>query len=521
MSGTAEKIENILMAFTVWDSKRSMWKNMNTFHFKLVALLAFTVFCYRITIATMGMYSICAAAALGLSDAAIYWLTVAVYIGEVIGCIIVGILSDVFGRRPVLLAGGIVFGIGSLVTATSTSYLLLWLAQFFNGFCLAIQAVAINLVIEYMAPEERGFAVISMASIYNLGNVFGVFLLWLGEYTEGSTGIDKWRNTSIFNACAMLVSFPVLYMLALESPHWLLSQGKEKEAFQLLAHVAKMSDVDYESAAAAAGGGGNSSESSLLLERSDSDDKSDDMRAPGAGGSSSSTSILSGDAATAPGSWDEVQSNLDKVWRRVLVIMTDVSRVSVNVALLCFWFFGGCLYYGLMLTITNLYAETTDDDDSDCSFDYTFYFLFFACGFLGALSTLALLPYFKRFQIAVWVTVAAIVCTAAMAIMLGAQGETAASKSVLFVLFFSITKMGQEVTGELKWVVTPPVFDSESRGTMTATLSALYRVGGIAIAILADSTAAYWVDYTIITFLTVIMLGTFFYIPMDSSKLVH
>ena len=99
MADTGALIERVLSEFTLWSKERSVTENMSTYHFSS-SLAELRLFCYHINIATLGMFSLCVADSLGLSTSAVYWMTVSLYFGEVIGCLMVGVMADVYGRSP-------------------------------------------------------------------------------------------------------------------------------------------------------------------------------------------------------------------------------------------------------------------------------------------------------------------------------------------------------------------------------------------------------------------------------------
>jgi hypothetical protein len=105
-------------------------------------------------------------------------------------------------------------------------------------------------------------------------------------------------------------------------------------------------------------------------------------------------------------------------------------------------------------------------------------------------------------------------------ILLAAMGTSAASTTVWFVVPLAIAKIGHEIMGEMKWMVTPRLFPSETRSTITAGMSAMNRVGGILIAIIVDSSAIVkWVDYLVFFILTLIVFGAYQFIDMENGAL--
>ena len=504
MADTGELIERALIDFSLWSNDKSAVENMSTYHFRLFSLLAFVVFCYHINISTLGMYSICLADSLGLGDAAIYWMTVTLYFGEVLGCLMVGAMADMYGRKPVIVGSSIVFGLGCLITATSNSYGILVLAQFCVGFCVAVQAVAIAMITEYAAPVERGVQVVLVGVIYNFGNIFGVFLLWSGSFHTG--GVDNWRYCSIFNVCAMAVAIPLMHFYIMESPRWLASQGREKEAIKVLEEIGSISNVDIKALLTGSGGGETTS---LIgaVPGENADEETVDTH--GSWKTSDSHSSIR-----------EVTDGFANVMMQALVkTVYDKEKSAQNWSLLTFWTLAGALYYGLLLSVTDIYSIGSDDDDT-CSFDYPFYFAFFTFGFLGSFGVMLMLPYATRYQIASYTTLGAAGSLFIMMILLAAMGTSAASTTVWFVVPLAIAKIGHEIMGEMKWMVTPRLFPSETRSTITAGMSAMNRVGGILIAIIVDSSAIVkWVDYLVFFILTLIVFGAYQFIDMENGAL--
>ena len=509
---TGELIERVLTEFKLWSADRSFMENVSTYHFKLFSLLSFTVFCYHINIATTGMFSLCVADSLGLSTSAVYWMTVTLYFGEVLGCLLVGVMADVYGRKPVIVGSSIVFGFSCLVLAVSNSYGLLLLAQVCVGFCVAVQAIAIALVTEYAAPEERGIQVVLVGVIYNLGNVFGIFLLWIGEFTESKTGIDNWRDMSLFNVCAMVISIPLMCLWIMESPRWLVANGREKEALKVLEEISQISKVDIRGILHQGEGAGPSTAliSSMAGLDVNGDDDADAGTIDTGGTWKTSDSTRS--------SIKEVADGFASVLDALKKTATDPEKRAQNWALLVMWTFAGALYYGLLLSVTDIYYVSTDDDDT-CHFDYPFYFLFFTFGIVGSFGVVLSLPYASRFQIASFTTLSAAGALFLMMILLVSMGTSSASTSFWFLLPLAIAKIGHEVLGEMKWMVTPRLFPSETRSTVTSGMSAMNRVGGILIAILVDSSVTEWVDYLAFFILTIVVFASYYLIDMENGAL--
>ena len=98
-------------------------------------------------------------------------------VGMMIGAMICGPLADQFGRRPVLIGCVLIFGVGSLLTATAQSVETLAGFRFLTGLGMGgAMPNAIALTSEYMPHRRRGTAVTTMICGFSLGAAVGGFV---------------------------------------------------------------------------------------------------------------------------------------------------------------------------------------------------------------------------------------------------------------------------------------------------------------------------------------------------------
>jgi AAHS family 4-hydroxybenzoate transporter-like MFS transporter len=95
-------------------------------------------------------------------------------VGMMIGALVSGPLADRIGRKPVLVACAVIFGVGSLLTATAQSIesLMVWRALTGLGMGGAMPN-AIALTSEYMPRRRRAGAVTMMICGFSLGAAVG------------------------------------------------------------------------------------------------------------------------------------------------------------------------------------------------------------------------------------------------------------------------------------------------------------------------------------------------------------
>lgn len=146
--------------------------------------------------------------------------------GMMLGAMFLGSLSDVFGRRKVILFGLMVVGVSVLVTAYVESIGLLILLRFISGLGAgAMLASQATLASEYSSERFRALAVAVVTAGYPLGAMFtGV----VGGYLVPEFG---WRSMFVAGGAVTLSLWFIAYLLLPESLQFLLNK-KPSNALQ-------------------------------------------------------------------------------------------------------------------------------------------------------------------------------------------------------------------------------------------------------------------------------------------------
>jgi AAHS family 4-hydroxybenzoate transporter-like MFS transporter len=141
----------------------------------LVALMcALIVFVDGFDAQAMGFVAPALTAALGISRGLLGSVISSGLVGMMVGALVSGPLADRIGRKPVLIACALIFGVGSLLTATAQSVesLMAWRAVTGLGMGGAMPN-AIALTSEYMPRRRRAGAVTMMICGFSLGAAVG------------------------------------------------------------------------------------------------------------------------------------------------------------------------------------------------------------------------------------------------------------------------------------------------------------------------------------------------------------
>jgi sugar porter (SP) family MFS transporter len=167
-------------------------------------------------------------------------LTSLLLIGAMIGALVAGKLADLIGRRPTVLATAALFVVGVAIAAFSPSYWILVLARVVIGVAVGSASMVVPLYIGEVAPPKvRG----ALVSFNQLAITSGILVSYLVDY--GLSSSQNWRLMFGLAAVPAILMF-VGMLFQHESPHWLVTQGREDEAHKILSKVRDESDIDAE-----------------------------------------------------------------------------------------------------------------------------------------------------------------------------------------------------------------------------------------------------------------------------------
>jgi len=176
----------------------------------------------------------------GLSSFQQELVTSLLLVGAVIGALGAGRVSDWIGRRLTVLITALVFIVGVLLAAFTPTYPTLLVARIIIGLAVGSASMVVPLYIgEIVPPRLRG----GLVSLNQLAITVGILGSYLIDY--GLSGTGNWRL--MFGLAAIPAAALFLGMLfQKESPHWLIRQGREDEARDVLRRVRNDNDIDQE-----------------------------------------------------------------------------------------------------------------------------------------------------------------------------------------------------------------------------------------------------------------------------------
>ncbi len=174
-----------------------------------------------------------------LSPAMVGWAASSAIWGCVLGAMFAGYLSDVFGRKRVLIITAVLFFVSSLGAAIPSNLTQFVVARFIGGVGIGAASMLSPLYISEIAPAKiRG----TLVSLYQLAIVLGINLIYFVNFRIAAHGDDVW-NAEIgwryMMGSGMLPAllFFVLLFLVPESPRWLIKKNRNDEALDTLEKV--------------------------------------------------------------------------------------------------------------------------------------------------------------------------------------------------------------------------------------------------------------------------------------------
>ncbi|WP_138736003.1 MFS transporter [Modestobacter excelsi] len=212
------------------------------FHTRMVIALgvAWILDGLEITVASAVVDTLTEEDTLGLSSTAAGLIATVYLLGEVVGALFFGRLSDKLGRKKLFVITLAVYLIGSGLTAFTLGNSAFWigflyLTRFISGMGIGGEYAAINSAIDELIPAKyRGRVDIAVNGTYWAGAIIGTLgtYIFLNKLDPGW----GWRVAFLLGPVLGLVIIFVRRHLP-ESPRWQVMHGREQEAEATISYI--------------------------------------------------------------------------------------------------------------------------------------------------------------------------------------------------------------------------------------------------------------------------------------------
>jgi SP family arabinose:H+ symporter-like MFS transporter len=181
-----------------------------------------------------------------LGDIGLGWAFSSLLFGCVLGCFLAGRLTDLYGRKKLLIVVALLFAVTSVAAALAPSFTFFVTARFLGGLAVGgVSLLSPMYVAEVSPPAIRG----RMGTMYQMSIIIGIIISYGINYLLRNTGTNNWRWMFLTGVVPSIV-FLVLIALAPETPRFLAMTGKLQESFALLERIggsesahAQLSDI--------------------------------------------------------------------------------------------------------------------------------------------------------------------------------------------------------------------------------------------------------------------------------------
>ncbi|TWJ06652.1 sugar porter family MFS transporter [Altererythrobacter ishigakiensis] len=166
-----------------------------------------------------------------------------ILIGCAIGAFGAGRLSDVIGRRGVMLIGAVLFFVSAIMTGLADTSEVFIIGRIIGGLGVGAASVMAPVYISEVVPAEWRGRLSSIQQVMIIIGLTGSFLanFALARYAGGSTeeiwlGYPAWRWMFMVEALPALIYFVALLTIP-ESPRFLVIKGRNAEAISVLSQL--------------------------------------------------------------------------------------------------------------------------------------------------------------------------------------------------------------------------------------------------------------------------------------------
>ncbi|MFE5700517.1 MFS transporter [Rhodococcus koreensis] len=207
----------------------------NRFHARLAGILGTGTFFDGFDAISIAVVLSAIVAYFDISIAQASFIISAGYLGQLIGALIIGALSERIGRRPAFVLCVITFGVLSLGAALSWSATSLLVFRLLQGMALGAEVpIAAVLMNEYLSSRKRGRIGLLYQSLFPWGLFFAPLTGFLLIETTGPE--SAWRYLFAIGALPAVVGIWAWFKLP-ESARWLAGKGRTIEADALVRQV--------------------------------------------------------------------------------------------------------------------------------------------------------------------------------------------------------------------------------------------------------------------------------------------
>ncbi|OZE94689.1 sugar porter family MFS transporter [Rhodococcoides fascians] len=156
--------------------------------------------------------------------------------GAAIGALVGGRLSDRDGRRHNIIMLALVFMVGTLGCVLSPSWEILAVFRFVLGLAVGGASATVPVYLSEISPVERRGSLVTRNEVMIVSGQFAAFVINAIIFNIWGEHESVWRFMLLVAVAPAIVLFFGMLRMP-ESPRWLVLQGREDEALEVLRQV--------------------------------------------------------------------------------------------------------------------------------------------------------------------------------------------------------------------------------------------------------------------------------------------
>ena len=173
-----------------------------------------------------------------LTDLQLGWVVSSPSFAAMFAMLVAGSVSDILGRKKVLLLVAFLYGVSALLSAIASGYIMLVVARMIGGAAFGAALILAPMYIAEISPaQDRG----KLVSVQQLNIVLGFSAAYFANYIilqniqidAAITEANAWRWMLGIELAPAVLYFILLFVVP-RSPRWLFLNGKDAEAMAVL-----------------------------------------------------------------------------------------------------------------------------------------------------------------------------------------------------------------------------------------------------------------------------------------------
>lgn len=175
-----------------------------------------------------------------VTDSMLELITTSVLVGAIIGALVSGRLSDLYGRKNIIIVTSLIFLAGSVFTGAAPTPAALIAGRVVIGLAIGIASFAVPLYISEISPSSiRG----ALVTLNQLMITIGIVVSYIADYLIADEADPFcWRTMFYIGFVPSVALFTGMFFLP-ESPRWLVVRGRTDEAEKILRRVENPDEV--------------------------------------------------------------------------------------------------------------------------------------------------------------------------------------------------------------------------------------------------------------------------------------